>query len=186
MPTGVYPRGLRGPYKLRSIEIVIGPSIALVTLTQGQFSLIDADDAERVGKSNWHAYWNSCTKSYYAYRELPRLLKKGRSSQSLHEFITGCDAGISDHIHPSRTLDNRKANLRIADRYQNMQNRRKFSNNTSGFKGVYPHKQMGKWVAQLKVSKKTIYLGYYDTPEEANQVVSKARAEHHGNFARTE
>ncbi len=72
-----------------------------------------------------------------------------------------------DHINRNRS-DNRIANLREVTHKQNMQNASKRSDNTSGHPGVCWHKQKSKWQARIRHNYKRIYLGYYNTIEEAN------------------
>ncbi len=88
-----------------------------------------------------------------------------------------------DHKNRIRS-DNRWKNLRRAEPFQNSANRPKFSTNTSGFKGVQP---MGKyrWMARTTYKRKAIYLGSFDTKEEAYAAYcafsKKLRGEfHHG------
>ena len=45
------------------------------------------------------------------------------------------------------------------------------SNNTSGFRGVTWNKQAGKFIAKTKQGKVNVYLGCYDTAEDANKAV---------------
>lgn len=71
-----------------------------------------------------------------------------------------------DHINRIRT-DNRIANLREASHKQNNQNKSKQSNNTSGHPGIYRHKRISKWRAQIKHNQKHISLGYFENLEEA-------------------
>jgi hypothetical protein len=71
-------------------------------------------------------------------------------------------------------------NLRVATIKQNGHNRRKQVNNTSGYKGVYLHKSTRKWVAYCDGNS----LGYYKTPEEANEVVTRHRKTIHKEFAK--
>ena len=71
-----------------------------------------------------------------------------------------------DHINRIRT-DNRIANLREVSHKQNQQNRSKPSNNTSGHPGVVWNKQHSKWQAQIRHNQKQIYLGCFNTVEEA-------------------
>lgn len=56
------------------------------------------------------------------------------------------------------------------------------ANNKSGFRGVYWNKRDNKWVAQIKVNSKTIYLGYFNTPIEGaiayNNYVTENNLEH--------
>jgi len=61
-----------------------------------------------------------------------------------------------DHINRN-PLDNRKCNLRKCNIGQNLANRRKPSNNTSGYKGVILNKEKGKWYAQLRKNGKKYY-----------------------------
>ena len=58
-------------------------------------------------------------------------------------------------------------NCRWADRGTQSQNTRKIgSSNTSGYRGVYWHKNKSKWVAQITVNNKIKYLGCFTIPEE--------------------
>ena len=80
-------------------------------------------------------------------------------------------------------LNNKWANLREADRYQNMANRGAHAGNAIGLKGVYLHKQ-GKFIARLQVKNKRVYLGVFETPEAAHEAYSRAAQETLGEFAR--
>lgn len=77
-----------------------------------------------------------------------------------------------DHINHVRN-DNRLFNLRFVTRSENMRNRSVSSNNTTGVTGVYFFKARKKYTAQIGVNRKLIFLGYFDTLEEA----AAARAE---------
>lgn len=81
-------------------------------------------------------------------------------------------------------LNNKIGNLRDASKSQNMANRREQSNNTSGFKGIWFHKQSGKWGASIKVKGKKIHLGLYLTELEAHAAYEKAARAYFGEFAR--
>ena len=71
-----------------------------------------------------------------------------------------------DHINRNRS-DNRISNLREVSHKQNHQNKSKPSNNTSGHPGVCWNKRKSKWVAQITHNQKQIYLGCFNTVEEA-------------------
>lgn len=86
--------------------------------------------------------------------------------------------GHIDHINQVKD-DNRIANLRIATRSENMQNRRMYKNNASGFRGVYWLKKHKRWTAKIVANGKKSYLGFYLTPEEAYAAYCKAAAELH-------
>lgn len=88
-----------------------------------------------------------------------------------------------DHINGIRS-DNRIENLRAASRSQNLQNSKKSSRNTSGFKGVSWCKKRMKWRANICANYKQVALGYFDTPEAAHAAYVEAARSLHGDFAR--
>jgi hypothetical protein len=84
-----------------------------------------------------------------------------------------------DHINGSK-IDNRIENLRRATRSENGYNRFAYRGTRSGVKGVQP---CGKrWRADIKINKRSIYLGMYNTLEEARRVITSARKLYHGEF----
>ena len=87
-----------------------------------------------------------------------------------------------DHINGDRQ-DNRIENLRPATQRDNTYNRKVHSNSSSGIKGVFFNKRVGKWQAQCTADGKQNHLGYYTTPEEAAEAVARFREQHHGDFA---
>lgn len=162
---------------VRPLIFVIGPSIAYVELTQGQLAVIDLEDAPQIGRFNWWAQWDPCSRHFYAVRWLPP-----NGSRFLHAELLGMHG--ADHIEPSRTLDNRRANLRQATHSQNMANRRKSVRNKSGFKGVHFDKESGKYRASIRKNSKLRNLGRRSTPEAAAELYRIAAVEEFGEFAR--
>lgn len=77
-----------------------------------------------------------------------------------------------DHINHIRN-DNRLCNLRFVTRSENNKNQSLSSKNTSGVTGVSFSKARKKYVAQIEVNRENIYLGRFETLEEA----AAARAE---------
>jgi hypothetical protein len=88
-----------------------------------------------------------------------------------------------DHIDGDG-LNNRLGNLRAATRTQNLANRRRHKNNTSGFKGVSFHKRERRFRAKIQVGGKTQNLGSFDTAESAHAAYCAAAEKTHGAFAR--
>lgn len=98
----------------------------------------------------------------------------------LHRIILGLKRGDPhvDHINGD-TLDNRRANLRLADCAQNAQNRRGANRNSrSGIRGVHfrRDRKRSPWQAGLKLNGKHRRFGCYATREEAAEVIAAARA----------
>lgn len=76
-----------------------------------------------------------------------------------------------DHIDGVR--DNNKIdNLRDVTIQQN-------NFNFSSAKGYYQHARCKKFVAQIQVNKKNIYLGLHNTPEEARAAYVEAKKKYH-------
>ena len=87
-----------------------------------------------------------------------------------------------DHINGIKT-DNRISNLREANNAQNMRNRGKQENNTSGLKGVSFHSHTKKYRATIQVDGKHIHLGLFDCPAAAYCKYQIAAHTHFGQFA---
>ena len=65
-------------------------------------------------------------------------------------------------------------NVRWVNHKDNSNNRRKYYNKT-GYTGVTYKPKLDKYQAQLYKNKKFIYLGVFDTPEEAYKAYLKAK-----------
>jgi len=81
-----------------------------------------------------------------------------------------------DHLNRTR-VDNRIENLRLASRKENSQNSRRSSN--SGAEGVHFNKRSKKYRTHIKLNKKQVYLGSFNSPEEAHAAYRAAKIEHH-------
>ncbi len=143
-----------------------------VELMNGGVAVIDGADAVLVEGYNW-----SRQPAGYA------AAKVGRSTLLMHRLLLP-DAEYVDHINGDR-LDNRRENLRACSCSQNLANRGKNKNNTSGFKGVTWSKSSKKWQAQLKLGGKMKYLGVFDVPKDAALAYDRAAVLYFGEFAKT-
>lgn len=131
-------------------------------------SLIDKEDFLLVNNYTWRL-----TKNGYAYNRV-----KGYLHRYLMNPSTKFDV---DHISRDR-LDNRRSNLRICTRSQNNMNKDKNKNNSSGVKGVYLCKSTGRWATEIMKDRKKIWLGRYNTFEEAVKVRREAELKYYGEF----
>lgn len=169
--------------------------IRFIPLTQGQFAKVSAHRYEHFIQWKWHAQWNPCTRSFYAYRS--EQLGKGsgsgnrkRRAVSLAREVLGLgsdDPRQADHINHD-TLDNTDINLRPATRTQSMHNQRGKYHGKSKYKGVSWQKWRksetnGSWYSTITVNGKKKFLGYVDTELEAAERYIAAAKELHGEFA---
>jgi hypothetical protein len=130
-----------------------------------------AGNAYKVG----HSYYRRIMvdgRNYFAHR-IAYALHTGEDPLSMH----------IDHIDGDG-LNNSFSNLRLATHAQNLRNSKRPTSNTSGFKGVHKSKRSKRWIAQIQVAGKLVYISTFDTPELAHMAYCKAAAELHGEFAR--
>lgn len=90
---------------------------------------------------------------------------------------------LIDHID-GNPANNKIENLREATYFQNAQNCKVYSTNTSGFKNVHLCNLTKKWRVVISINGKRLRLGYFKDLELADLVAQEARAKYHGIFAR--
>ena len=96
----------------------------------------------------------------------------GRKTVRLHRLILP-NIKLIDHKNQNK-LDNRRDNLRPADKSTNGHNRNLQLNNTSGAKGILKVGTM--WRARIKLYGKHIQVGMFDTFEQAVKARDKLGA----------
>jgi hypothetical protein len=152
----------------------------IIELTKGQTAIVCDCHYETVSGEKWRACrcWK---KLVYAVRSI--MVDGKKKVILMHSVINNTPPGMfTDHIN-GNPLDNRCCNLRSVTVQQNNLNKGKYSNNTSGFKGVT--KTRNKWQAKLKIDGKDKYLGSFDSPEEAAIAHDIGARKYHGEYART-
>jgi hypothetical protein len=156
-----------------------------IPLSRGLYCVVDAADFERLSQWKWHAnHPGSNPSRFYALRNRPVRDGGKRGIVSMHRQILDAPAGIEvDHVNGD-SLDNRRANLRLATSSQNHANQGKRSKNSSGYKGVSFVAQRNNWLAQISVDGKQMNLGRFPTRRDAARAYDRAALEHFGEFAR--
>lgn len=147
---------------------------------KGMFALVDEDDYERVNQLKWYPDKGNLTK----YAGTFTFINGKPVHVALHRLIMGLSKGDGkeiDHIN-GNGLDNRKQNLRVCTRGENLRNS-KFRKGSSSHRGVHLHKGSKKWYAQIRFDNKKHYLGSFDCEIEAAEAYNNAAKEHHGEFA---
>jgi hypothetical protein len=175
-------------------KIILDEHIARVPLTRGYFAIIDATDVPLVEGHIWTASPNrnvvyAMRRAFFGGRRRPVFLHRvilgvdNPSVQVDHIDLNGLNPSVQvDHIDLDG-LNNRRANLRLCSKEENLRNKRTPRHNTSGFKGV--SRQNGKWHAQIQVLGTKKHLGNFDTAEAAHAAYVAASVIHHGEFGRS-
>jgi len=155
-----------------------------IPLTNGGVALVNDDDVDIVLPYTW--YWvNFGKKTKTKYACAMETTANGKQRVVLmHRLIMGVSGGIEVDHKNRDGLDNRRENLRIATRSQQMANAAKRNvPTTSKYKGVC---WVGKkWQAKIVVNGRQIYLGSYVIEEDAARAYDEGARRHFGEFART-
>lgn len=164
------------------------PETRQIRLTQGQLATVDAADFDDLNKYKWCAWWNPCTRSYYAVRYATYTDASGKTKKTsvyMHRQILELHRGDhrqGDHIN-HETLDNRRGNLRIATRSEQQHNTRRRQDNRSGYKGVVWNRGSKSWTSRLTIDGKQTQIGSFSTAEAAAQAYDAEARRVYGEFA---
>jgi hypothetical protein len=158
---------LKGKISLPPLGACLIPVVTAKIITD---AIVDIEYKELVDNLQWHYLSGYATTSINN-----RLL-------SMHRMIA-FSAGLVEELHPGKggmeidhinrnKLDNRVSNFREVTCSEQAANSYK-STNTSGAKGVYIS-PTGRFIAKITVRRKSMYLGTFDTLEEAKTAYEEA------------
>ena len=144
----------------------------LMYTTKGEPFYIDLEDFDKVKDICWYVN----TQGYIAGLYNNKIVL-------IHRFILNApDDLLVDHRNHD-TTNNRRYNLRIATRTQNNTNVKLRTDNSSGVAGVNWNKESNQWVVRISVNKKRIYLGRYNSFEDAVKVRKQAEEKYFGEWS---
>lgn len=151
----------------------------IIELTQGQYTVIDEKHSD-LKQYNWYAHRRENT--FYAVRKtggrkhsVMIYLHREILSRKLDRALLKTEQ--CDHID-GNGLNNAENNLRLVTPSQNIMNSRVFKNNKSGVKGVSWMENLGKWRAYIFLNGKQIYLGLFQSLNDAKQARMDAEIEY--------
>ena len=168
---------------MKAKDLIFDGDVAYVPLTRGYYAIIDAEDAPLVEGVSWRAKPGN-TGIIYAARDC----RDGSGNWTvvrMHRVILGAkDKTLVDHLDHDG-LNNRRNNIRLCSHSENNQNARKRIKGSSKYKGIYWKERDKKWYARIMLNGKRIFLGSYDTEDEAHKAYCKASRDLHKEFGCT-
>lgn len=156
-----------------------------IILNQGKVAIVPDAVAEFLNRDKWYARKRG--NNYYPVRSAKKheYIDGKRGLIGMHRVIweyfngpilDGEEIYYEDH----NGLNNLIENLKCGPRSDNMMNKRKPKNNTSGYTGVFWDKRDKKWRAYIKLNYKRIQLYYGDSKEEAISARIAGKLKYHG------
>lgn len=160
------------PYrKLNKYDTSGGYGIGYSSNTNEEF-YFDLDDYEKIKQYTW-------MKNGQGYIQTNAKNEDG-GRYRLHKLIMDANRDVLiDHINHKKN-DNRKENLRIANKQLNTVNRGRPKDNKSGAKGVLNYGN--RFISRIHKDGKCYYLGIHDTIQKAKEVYNKKSYEFFGEF----
>ena len=139
----------------------------------------DAEFVDKVSKYKWYVRLNHISGLLYVMGSI-----SANKKIFLHRFLIDAPRNmIVDHINHD-TLDNLKENLRLCTNRQNSCNRK--YNTSRKYPGVFQqYKTSTRWSATITVNYKNIWLGVFNTYEEALAARLAAEQKYFGEFRYT-
>lgn len=143
------------------------------------WAVVDLVDLSRIEQYRWRAHILP-----HAIYARGRVLQGGRVVDiSMHRFIMEAPAGMDvDHVDHDG-LNNRRSNLRMATRSQNIANMLPERGASSAYKGVCWDAARGRWKAQIRHGVARRQIGRFNSEIEAALAYDAAARETFGEFA---
>jgi hypothetical protein len=147
-----------------------------IPLTKGKYALVDDEDYEFLNQWKWQVNSDG-----YA---ITGVRNQGERIQiRMHRLIINTPKGMeTDHINGNR-LDNRRDNLRVATKSQNLRNQKK-RKSLSLYKGLAYRKRDNAWEVNISDGSKQVFIGSFKNERHAAMAYDIWAKELYGKFAK--
>lgn len=151
-----------------------------IPLTQGKVALVDDEDFGFLTQWKWSAHYAAHGHNWYAKRTV--YIAGGRwMTVRMHRLIMAAPKGMQVDHWDHDGLNNQRDNLRVCTQSQNQHNQRRHADSATGYKGVW--RDGNRWWASIRVNRKGLWLGSFNTPLEAAEAYNEAARQYFGDFA---
>ena len=149
----------------------------ILILADGRECMFDMEDYDILRKYHWSARKDGHVRAFVNGRqvELARYILEQNGVYIPEDKVV-------DHIDIN-PLNNRKYNLRICSFRENRMNHSLFKSNSSGYSGVSYRKDKDQWIARITIDYERLFLGYFDTKEEAIRARQEAEEKYYGEYS---
>lgn len=156
-----------------------------IKLTKGKSAIVDDSDYEWLSRNKWRARVQK-NRIYAA----GAIKNNGKwQTTSMHREIMGLTKGDGKEVdhRNGNGLDNRRENLRLCTRSENIQNRhhKAKEGKASQYQGVYSVKKKNSWLASITKDYKQIHIGLYSNDKDAARAYDRKALELFGPDAKT-
>lgn len=147
-----------------------------IKLTRGHVAIVDDEDFDELSKFKWHAM----PSRHYVYAARSEKVPGGRVlHHKMHRQLKGFPEGMVDHAN-GNTLDNRRSNLRVCERGQNVANQKC---KPGRLKGVTAWG--AKWRSRIGAGgAPKSHIGVFESPIAAAIAYDQAARAKYGAFAK--
>jgi hypothetical protein len=135
---------------------------------RGGVALVSDEDYDRLSAYRWHQGKAGYVESSFRVNGKTRTVR-------MHRLVMDAGAGQEvDHRNRNK-LDNRRENLRLVTSAINKWNVERTTLNKTGHRGAQYRRRSGRWAARIIANGRCVWLGTFDTPEDAAHAYEIAR-----------